>query len=292
VPVVETEISQRNSAEFIQVSSPESPLASPGHFLRNALKDLVKSAYGAYRIFKQNIAHRYRHSSLGLFWALVPSAVVLLTMAVAQKAGGATFPTTGNPQVYAIFGLVMIQTFIEALNTQRALFASNRHLIHRQRYLIESLLLAGLAENAFSLAIKLPMLYAVSVFFGVIPGLSSIIGIVGFAIILLLGTTIGLLVAPLNALDQDVEHFLSFAPVALFASTPVLFHPRSTSWLHWLYQFNPLTPIFNTTRAITYGGTDSVAALVIAAIFVAIVLPLAWLFCRLTRTTIVERYLI
>jgi lipopolysaccharide transport system permease protein len=61
------------------------------------------------------------------------------------------------PQVYGIFGFVMAQTFLEALNTQRMALNQYIHLLVRQKIPIEGLMMAGFAESTFGFFVYLFM---------------------------------------------------------------------------------------------------------------------------------------
>ncbi|BAQ61804.1 ABC transporter permease protein [Geminocystis sp. NIES-3708] len=85
-------------------------------FLQTVRNDVIQVLPFAKRLFIQNVVKRYRYSSLGLFWAFIPSALIAILLTLGQKAGISAL-TTQNvpPQVYGIFGIVMMQIFLESL---------------------------------------------------------------------------------------------------------------------------------------------------------------------------------
>jgi lipopolysaccharide transport system permease protein len=276
------------------VYSSDSPLIHPRRFLRHAARDLRYSADTAKRLFLRNLAQRYRYSSLGLFWAFAPSAIIAALLTVGQRARASILSNSHvAPQLYAIFGLILAQTFLEAFSTQRTLFSTNRYLLNRHRSAIEGLILAGVGDNLFSLIIKLPIVAVVFYVYKMPPADTVLLGVLTTVLILMLGTALGLFLAPLSALKMDVDNIMMFFPWLLFGLTPVFVEPSAGGALAKIYHWNPLTAVFNTARGYTYGSPEPhFVVLVGIAIAVGVLTPLAWMLCRVARPHVVERYLV
>ncbi|BDI31150.1 hypothetical protein CCAX7_32010 [Capsulimonas corticalis] len=275
-----------------KVYSAESPLRRPRQFLRDAAADLLASRETARRWFQQTIAQRYRYSSLGLLWAVAPPvAAALLTFG----KRGLPLAHTGSstpPQFYAVFGLMLAQTFLETFNTQRNLFSGNRHLLGRQKTATEGLILAGAADNAVGLGIKLAVLAIFAVIFHTPPTAALPLGLLGVAAVGVLGSGLGLLFAPASALKPDLDHIMTFFPWILFGLTPVFVQVPSSSGLHQIYRLNPLTSVFEAARAFTYGDPAGHGGALAASVVISVALFLfGALFCRVSRPFIVERFL-
>lgn len=278
----------------IKITSAGSQLQNRRAFLKNALQDLQGSWGIAKRLFLQSVAKRYRYSTLGLFWAFVPPAIMTVILTLGQRAkiaglGSGTIP----PQVYGIFGLVMAQTFLEALNGQRLFLTQHNHLLARQKVPIEGLILASIAEAIFGFLVRLPVLIVILLVFKVTPSATSLLCLFGFATIIGLGTGLGLLLAPWNVLSRDLDSLMQLFPWFLFAVTPVFVAVQPGNWLYYLYMLNPLTYIFEATRWLAYGlGEVNLIALLLLLPFTIIFLVSGWLFCRLCLPYIIERSLI
>jgi lipopolysaccharide transport system permease protein len=278
-----------------QTYSSESPLKSPRLFLNEALRDLAASSYSAYRLFRSQIVQRYRHSSFGLLWAFAPSALTAAVVTLAQRAQISGLSPSDVPgQFYAVFGLIVLQTFLEPLNTQRTLFTANGHLLNRRGPILEASMLSGLADNLFGLAIKLPLFIGMFLVCNVTMANTILLGIGALQLTLLLGSCVGLLLAPWNGLKKDLSHMMVFIPGLLFAITPVVLEPATSSRLYSYYQYNPLTWIFEAVRHFSYGYATTFDGVVLAGMtLIALIgLPLSWFFCRLARPFVVERTLL
>ncbi|AFZ59057.1 ABC transporter permease [Anabaena cylindrica FACHB-243] len=278
---------------FVKINSGRSQLFSIRGFLIGAWLDLRSSSAFAKRLFLQNIAQRYRYSSLGLFWAFVPSALIAILLTLGQRDGiSILIAGTVPPQVYGIFGLIMAQTFLEALNIQRVSLNQYIHLLVRQKIPLEAIMMAGLAESTFGFLMRLPVLIAILLVFNISPALTFPLAFLGIASIISFGSGLGLLLAPWNALSKDLENVMQFFPWVLFLVTPVFVAMQPGNWLYSLHQLNPLTYLFEGTRFLAYGvGTVNILALFILLPMTIILLLVSWLFCRLCLPYIIERSL-
>lgn len=276
-----------------RILSGASQLQSQWQFLRAAIGDLRSSKDIAKRLFLQGIAQRYRYSSLGLFWAFMPTVMIAVLLTLGQRA---QIPGLNKgavpPQVYGIFGLVMMQTFLEAMQSQRIFLTRYSHLLIRQKVLVEGLILSGIAEAIFAFLVRLPVLLAVFLFFNISPATTTPLALLGFATIIGLGAGAGLFFAPWNALSRDLESLMYFLPWFLFGITPVFVAVQPGGWAYRLYQLNPLTHVFELTRWLAYGVGE-------VSVFAICLLPLTllwlisgWLFCRLCLPYVIERSLI
>ncbi|HEY9772531.1 MAG TPA: hypothetical protein V6C81_01845 [Planktothrix sp.] len=273
----------------------DSPLLSPKRFVTDGVRDLLSAREAAYRLFRSSIALRYKRSSLGLFWAFAPTILMAATVTVGQKAHLTAFASTGvPPQFYAIFGLVLLQTFLDAFNALRLVFVSNRTLLFHHRTIMEASLLAGLGDNLFALSLRFLLLIGVFLLCGVVPAATAVVGLVGLLILAGLGATCGLLVAPLNGVKGDLNHLAGFLPLLLMACTPVVVKPPSGSFIESLCRLNPLTGFFDAVRAFSYGHATvaDVAVFVTVTILVIVSLPASWMFCRIARSYVLERSII
>ena len=278
--------------------SAESPLVHPRRYCRDAIRDLVASVDTAQRLLRRTLVQRYRYSSLGLLWAFAPSLITALAMSLGQRAKIAGISGGAVPAgFYAVFGVLMLQTFLEALNAQRSIFTVNINQLSRSRIPIEGLILSGFLDNLISLGVKMPILAAVFWFFHIPVASTIVLGLVGFLLCLLFGTAVGLLLAPFNALKNDVENVMLFLPWILFATTPIFIVSRSKGLLGEIFRLNPLTKLFNYTRADSYSvgvvnGDDHLLYFTVSLVLAVVLVAAAWINCRIARPYIVERFLV
>ena len=273
------------------VYSAESPLRYPNRFLRESAQDLISSSGFAHRLFRQMIAQRYRRSSLGLLWAFAPPIITTLLLALTRRGAPMT-ATSIAPQLYAVFGLMMAQTFLETFFTQRTIFSANRTLIGRQRSTVEALILAGLYDGLFGLAIKTAILVCFMIAYRTAPASTLPLGLLGIGVVFLLGSGLGLCFAPVSAINTDIDKILAFLPWLLFGLTPVFAPAVAGSGLDRIYNANPFTWIFDAVRGLVFGHADGQLSTLAVFLLISICLfPAAALYCRIARPHVVERLL-
>lgn len=265
---------------------------APGRFLRGWMSDLRTSGTTARRLFERFLAQRYRFSSLGILWAFAPSVLTALVLIGGQRAQVVGQAAGVSAAFYGVFGLAMAQTFLEAVNATRRIFAQHQQLLRRQNVPLEGLVVAALIDIGFNMLVRLLVVVAVFFVFAVMPVPTTVVvALLGYVAVALFGAGLGLLVAPLGSLKRDVDNLFAFLPWVLFAVTPV-FMPAATGTVFGrMCGFNPLTRLFDGIRAAAYGGEGDPWTPVRGLIIGVVLLVIGWFFCRIARPHVVERML-
>jgi lipopolysaccharide transport system permease protein len=267
-------------------------LAHPWIFLHDAWRDLRFCHEVARRTFLEALARRYRHSALGVIWALLPSLMIVLLFSLGQRAqltglGVAAVP----PQIQAVLGIVMFQCFQEGFQSQRLLFARHASLIARQRVPLEGLVLAALIEAGFAFAVRVPVLIFTFLHYAVMPAASAGWAVFGIVGLIVLGSAFGLLAAPWSALSRDIDSLMAVVPWIVILTTPVFLATAPVAILQQAYQFNPLAHVFDAVRAWSF-GTGGVSLIGWALPLLAWpLLCVAWLLLRVSAPHVIERSL-
>ncbi len=259
-------------------------------FLSQAAWDLYKARDLALLLFRQRIAERYRHSVLGLMWAVLPTAAVagLFTLSKSWLSAGAS---TGDavPQLNVILGVLLVQSFLEAFQAQRGFYFEYRHWLRHQKFPIAGIILSHLAESVLETAIKSLVFAIAMTMYGVAPHATFLMAPVCMGIMVLSGAGFGLWLAPVSALSRDVDHIMKLLPWLLFILLPVF-----TPWNHdgVFYRFHLLNfPawVLESARFWTLGNGEA-HPLVLWMLPASVVLSAGgWLACRFSTPFVVER---
>ena len=283
---------QNSTPNNLVIHSAQSRLLQPRKFLMESYRDLLQAQPTARRFFARSLNNRFRYSSLGLFWAFVPSAITALILSLGQRS---QLLNAGDVPAafYGVFGLLLAQTFIETLTSTQSFFTTHEQLLRRNNVPIEGLILASMTEFCFNTMVRIFILAVCFFVFGVAPSLLTLpIALLGFLGVLILGVGIGLILAPVSSLKRDISNAMTFLPWVLFATTPVFVAAKATSKLHLVYQWNPLAWIFDSVRTAAYGTSGSLLpALLILPVSLGILI-FGWLACRLWRPYVMERTLV
>jgi lipopolysaccharide transport system permease protein len=113
-------------------------------------------------------------------------------------------------------------------------------------------------------------------------------------VLLLFGTVLGLLLAPIGLLYKDIGNSLPFAIQALFTITPVVFAMPAASndgWWAAVVRLNPVTPIIVTARELMFGeALTQLPQFLIVAGLAAGLLIFAMALLRIAMPLVIERW--
>ena len=270
-------------AETVYSARPE--LADPAGFLRRALADLRGSAPIGWRLFRAGLRARHRRSLLGYFWLLLPAAAATLICVYLQSRR--IFDVGATPLPYAVHvlaGMVLWQTFVDALNAPLQQLHAGRQMITRSRVPHEALMLSGLYEVGLNGLVRLAVLAAALAAFGIVPAPSMALLPLGMLALMLLGFAFGLLAAPWGLLYDDVRQGLIVFTGFWFFLTPIVYPAPDSGWL----RLNPVTPLLETTRSWIVAPVASKGFFMVTA-GALVTLVGAWLLYRLARPHAVAR---
>jgi lipopolysaccharide transport system permease protein len=268
------------------VYTADSDLRHPSRFLAAARDDLRQGAAVAWQLFRRNIQVRYRRSWLGYAWLLLPTiGTTIVWMYIQARRIVVIAPPEIPYPVHVLSGMVLWQTFVDALNAPLQQLGAGRRFITRSRVPHEALILAGALETLLNCGARLLVLGAVLFAFDVAVGPGVLLAPLGIAALALLGLSLGVLLAPVGLLYDDVGRAVTLATGFLFFLTPVIYRAPESGIL----RLNPVTPLLETTRGwLTSSGAPSDGFAPVSMAALALLVG-AWLLLRLARPHVVER---
>ena len=280
---------KRTPYEVVYTS--ESDLRHPLQLFKQMWRDLLASRELAWRLMVRDISAQYRQSFLGIAWAFLPPIILAVGFTLASQANVINVGVTDLPYpAYIVFSTALWQTFVEALNGPVQAVAAAKPMLARVNFPLEAIILAKLGEVFFNFTIKLILIVALFLWFRVSVSWTVILAPVALTHLIMLGTFIGILLAPLAALYQDVSKGLTMITGFWLFLTPVVYPVPSQGTFGFLVRLNPATPILVTTRELATTGivSDPVRFWVVSVINI-IGLLLAWVIFRLAMPFVIER---
>lgn len=277
----------------VSIRTADSRLRDPGRFFREWGEDLARSPRLAWRLFLRSLIQQYRHSSMGIFLAFAPVVVTALVYTFGKRSHLVGTEIAGiDSTFFGVEGVLMVQSFFEAFNAMRRLFAGNQALFRRQNLPVEGPIMASLVDLGFRLLVRFAVLGLLTVLLGVPIAPTFPLALWGFLGLSLVGAGLGLLAAGPGALAQDVNVVSSVLPMVLFAVTPVFLVPPPGSVIGRIHAANPLAWLFDGIRAAAHGGGGSIGGAVMGPLVGLGLLAAGWLVCRVARPHVVERMLV
>ncbi|MFB6277463.1 MAG: ABC transporter permease [Halothece sp.] len=281
----------KNRHSEVAVYTPESKVRHPWDLFKEMWRSLLASRELAWQLFIRDIKAQYRQSLLGFFWALVPPIATGIGLTVANNAKIINIGETDLPYpAYVMFSMTLWQTFTESINAPLQGVNGAKTMMAKINFPKEAVVLSKLGQVFFNFAIKLILIIGLFIWFRFPVSWEIIIAPVALIHLIALGTFIGLFLAPIGSLYQDVQKTLRFVISGWLFLTPVIYPPPKEGILSIIVNLNPATPLLVTARELATGAELSHPTGFWVASAIAIVgLLIAWIFYRLAMPFIIER---
>ncbi|KAM3092024.1 ABC transporter permease [Phormidesmis sp. 146-35] len=281
---------RRRSSQRVSYST-DSRIRRPIKLFREMGRDLLASRELAWRLLIRDLSAQYRQSFLGVFWAFVPPLVTSLGLVLARNSGVINISETDLPYpAYVMFSMTIWQTFVEALNGPIAAVGQAKQMLAKINFPREAIVLAKLGEVFFNFAIKLILILGLFLWFKIPVTWSAWLAPVALVHLVMLGTAIGLLLAPLGTLYGDISKVLPIITAPWMLLTPVIYPVPQAGWFGSVVRLNPVTPLLITIRELPTTGvvSDPVGFWIVSG-FALVGLLVAWVIYRLAMPYVIER---
>ncbi len=289
---------QANNSHNVPVSddswvvyTPDSQLKKPVLLAKLMWRDLLASRELAWRLLVRDINAQYRQSALGFFWAVVPAIITALGFTFARNSGIVNIGDTELPYpVYVMFSTTLWQTFTASLNAPIGALGKSKAMLARINFPREAIVISQLGQIAFNFSIKLVFIIALFIWFKVPVTPSLLLAPVGLIHLVMLGTAIGLLIAPIGTLYQDVSRLIGIGTGLWLFLTPVVYPVPTQGVFSNIVKFNPVTPLLVTTRELaTTGVVSNPQGFWLVSVIAVVALVIGWVLYRQAMPYVIER---
>ena len=273
------------------VRTSEPPFARPREFLHTAWFDLRRSRVLALQLAKRDIRSQYRQTLFGAAVVVLPPLAMTAVGLGFRRAGILSVDSQAIPYgLFVFLGVILWTTFLDALNAPIQGLLAEQRLLARMGSPPEAIILGKLGHVFFNLSIRMVLLAGAMAWYRA--GVPATILIAPFGILglIALGTTIGLLLAPLNLVYRDVSRvLLTLTTFWLFVS-PVFFPAPEQGALGTIMRLNPVTPLLSGARALALTGDvgDPVRGVAVA-VGTVLLLFLSWIYVRAALPVAIEQ---
>ncbi len=254
-----------------------------------------------HRLVLRNVSGQFRQSFLGYLWVLLPPIGTTIIFSLLQRAQvvAISMPEGAMPYpIFALLGATIWGYFTQVVMMSTCSISNAGALVSKIYFPREILVFSAVGNSIFNLLIRLVVVVFSFAALRYLPHVQSLLFLVLLIPFTLLGVGIGLLLAPINTMMNDVSRMLEFvfqfgmllAPTVY--PTPVLGDSSST-WelaLYWAHHINPVSHYLYALHELVEKGTltwtpglqVSMAASI--AIFFA-----GWRFFHATEPLLAER---
>lgn len=269
----------RNSDLNARVYTPEPVLGHPLCLLRDISKDVFSGRELAWRLFIRDVSAQYRQTYLGYIWAFLPPLVASLTFIFLNSQGIVNIESGEIPYpAFAMMGTLLWQVFVDAILSPPTALLASKAMLTKINFPREAILLGGLYTVIFNFLIRLTLVVAVMLWWGIMPSVSLVFFPLAIVALLALGFAVGLAITPLAGLYGDVTRSVPVIASFWMLLTPVVYPARTEGLAGLLAVWNPVSPLIICARESLTGQVISqmpamliIGAMSALAIFIGLV---------------------
>ncbi|WP_292010860.1 ABC transporter permease [Chryseobacterium sp.] len=259
--------------------------------IREMFSDLFISRDLAYRLFIRDKKAEYRQSIFGILWAFFTPLATTVTWIFLSSSGAVKIEGTNIPYpVFVFLGTMLWSSFVESLTMPLQQTQSTKEILAKVNFPKESILLSGFYKIIFNTVIKVALIAAILLFYGI--KVDSGVFLFPFILLLMLffGYSIGLLLTPIGMLYKDIGRGIPLVASFAMYLSPVVYKGGGTGKLARIIELNPMTPLINSCRNLLTGEyLDNPFYLLIILIVSLLLFCIGWLFYRIAIPVIIER---
>lgn len=273
------------------IYTPKSAIRHPGKLLREMFRGLFASRELAWRLFVRDFSARYRQSILGYLWAFLPPIVGTFTFVLLNQSGILNVGNLSIPYpAYVMVGTLLWQVFADSVNSPIKTVTAAKSMLAKINFPREAILISGMLEVLFNFIIRLVLLVAIFIYYGIVPPVTAPLALIGVFAIFCLGFMIGVLLTPFGILYTDIGQALTMVLSFWMLFTPVVYTPPTSGLLAGLTFINPVSPLIVTTREwLAVGVASNFSPALIVFLVTLVLLFAGWILYRLAMPILVER---
>jgi lipopolysaccharide transport system permease protein len=275
----------------ITVYTPDSSLASPRKMLREMFRDLAAGRELAWHLAVRDIRAQYRQAFLGIIWAFILPLANTLAWIFLNSTGIIKVADTAlSYPVYVFAGTMLWAIFMDALNAPLQQANAAKSMLAKLNFPREALIVSGIYQTLFNASIKIALLFGALVVVGINPGWNLLLSPLGILSLVLVGTALGLFIAPVGLLYSDVGKALPLLMQFLMYATPVVFAMPKGGLAATLFMLNPITPLILTSRDwLTGQSPEFLVYFLLVNLGTLFRLLVVWVVYRLAMPILIER---
>lgn len=256
----------------------------PGRSARNYWTDLWRYRELLGFLAWRDLAVRYKQTAIGLAWAVIRPALILLVFVAFRRIAGLESRGVPDP-LWVLAAVLPWQFFSSALSESASSLVANTNLVSKVYFPRMIIPLAAIATACVDFGITLVLVALLMACYGFVPGAHVLALPLFMALALALSAGLGLLFAALNVEYRDFRYVVPFiVQFGLFVS-PIAFSTADVpeGW-RALYALNPMVGVIDGFRCALLGAPLDGSVLASSVAVTAVLLGVGvWYFRRTER---------
>ncbi len=261
-----------------------------------------------WRLISRNISGQFRQSFLRYVWVALPPIVAALVFTFLRRAQILSVPQEQGAMPYAIFVLVgtTCWAFFQQVTIMATTSISNSgSLVSKVYFPREILVFSSVGNAVMNLCIRGVVVVATFIMFGYVPHWQVIFIPFLFIPVLMLGTGLGMLFAPVDTMMRDMSQALTFFFQFGMFLVPAVYRTPSLTEVYqaqsatsfnwkmfafWVHNLNPVAYFIRAAHSLIEDGTfGNVLPITVATCLSFITFLIGWRFLHICEPLLAER---
>jgi ABC-2 type transport system permease protein len=238
---------QSDPPRVAPLAVPDAPLVSP--FAGGGLVDVFQRRYLLKLIVQKEIQARYQGSLLGLLWSYIQPLIRFCMYFFVIGLVLGMHQSVPNFAIHMFAAIVGVHFFTETFSSGTRAIVRNKAIVRKMAMPREMFPVAAVIVSAINTFPQFLILFVATVGVGWRPDPMTIYaGLLGFAIITVLGTALALLFSAMNVFFRDFQNIVATFTLFTHWIVPMLYpfarlavSSLGHTWFYILYLSNPLT---------------------------------------------------
>jgi lipopolysaccharide transport system permease protein len=282
----------RTEALPVAVFTAGSKLISPVGFIRQLARDLIRSRHVVWEMFKRDLTSQYRQSLLGVLLSILPALSITAWAILFRSAHLINVGRTAVPYPFFVLcGMIIWSAFLDAIDAPISGVLSEQALLSKSSIPAEAVTFARLGQVFVNFFVKALVVGVAGALYRIHVPWTVVFVPAGVALVIALGTGLGLILAPVNLLYRDISKALPVILTFWFFLTPIIFVSPGQGIASVIMQkINPVSQILMATRNLMFPGSGgSPEALWAASIFAVGLFCIGLVFHRFAMPIVIDR---
>ncbi|MBR9919598.1 MAG: ABC transporter permease [Bacteroidetes bacterium] len=224
---------------------------------RKIIHNISRYRFFLRQLVRINMLVGFKKSFIGLLWLFILPVIAVFVWILLQGAGIVDPGKTDIPYpAYVLLSTSIWGFFIEIYRTVSQVLSGNGKIMIMTKFPHEVLVAEKIIVHLIRFAIPLAVNLVALLLFGIKFSWLSLLFPFTLIPLLLLGVSIGLIVALLRVVAVDISSLIDEFMRFLMYLTPIVYAPRvEIGWLSGIVEYNPLTYLIGFSRDILTTGS-------------------------------------
>ncbi len=259
---------------------------------RTMIRDCIRSRDLIFQLFKRDYLMLYKKSFLGMGWHLAAPIMGILSWVLMNSTGILDPGDVGIPYpAYVLISTAIWGFFMQSYNNMSKVLDIAQGFVHQVGFPHHVLIAKQWMETLAGFSLTLIVMIVGIAVLGVFPSLLAIFFPLALIPIMLLGSSIGLIIAVIKVVSPDLQRAATFVMGFWMYITPVIYSPDvDNPLLQTVIKWNPMTYLLIGARDLfVYNRLQDPLAFGLVSLLSIAVFLIVWRVFYVSEEKVIEK---